>query len=202
MKVLLRIILGLKALLVGLGVTIRHMFRKPVTQQYPHEKPEMSAGFRSAIQLIRFDETDSHDCVACLQCEQICPSFCIKVEGEKVEGIKKKRATVFDMDFALCSLCGLCLDVCPTTTLEYSKSYDLVSYSPDAFTFDLLKEFRDGEEQFRDEQRVREVAAKAAKEAEKKKKAAEKAAKAEKAALAAAMQADTSGDSELPGEST
>lgn len=180
MKLLLRLLAGLKALLGGMGVTFRHMLRKPVTQRYPHEKPVMSTGYRSAIKLINFEETNSHDCVACLQCEKICPSFCIKIDGEKVDGLKKKRATVFEMDFALCSLCGLCLDVCPTTTLEYSKIYDVVGYTPTEFNFDLLEEFTGREEQFREEQRAREAAAKAAKDAAKKAKAEAKAkAKAE-----------------------
>ena len=64
----------------------------------------VAKAYRSAIQLIRFPDTGSHDCVGCKACERICPSACISVDGEKVEGIKKKRATHFEMDFALCSL--------------------------------------------------------------------------------------------------
>ena len=169
---------GLWSLLVGMWITIREFAhtqfgRKAVTLQYPHEKPKLSPAYRSAIKLIRFDETNSHDCVACLACEHICPSFCISIEGGKVEGIKKKRASKFEMDFALCSLCGLCIDVCPTTTLEYSKLYDEAGYNR-SWTFDLLEEFHTYEEQFIDEQRQRErIQAE-----EKKKKAAAKKAEA------------------------
>lgn len=173
---------GFTSLLTGLGITVREMFKKPVTYTYPHEDTPLSPNYRSAIQLIRFEETNSHDCVACLACERICPSFCISIEGGKVDGIKKKRASKFDMDFALCSLCGLCIDVCPTTTLEYSKLYDEAGYNRD-WNFDLLKEFRDYEDQFREEQAEREQQA----AEEKKRKAAEaKAAKAKKAAAAKA----------------
>lgn len=174
-RYLARIGLGLLSLLSGLRVTLAHMLREPVTLEYPHETPELSAAYRSAIRLIRFEETGSHDCVACLQCAKICPSFCITVEGGKVEGIKKKRAELFTMDFALCSLCGLCLDVCPTDTLEYSRLYDSVGYSRD-FVHDLLDPFSESESRFREEQLAREeeeaarkavarAAAKAAKEA-------------------------------------
>jgi formate hydrogenlyase subunit 6/NADH:ubiquinone oxidoreductase subunit I len=158
---------GAKSLLTGLGITFGEMWRtvvgkKAVTLQYPHEKPVLSGAYRSAIKLIRFEETGTHDCVACLACEQICPSFCIKIDGEKVEGMKKQRATTFTMDFALCSLCGLCLDVCPTTTLEYSKLYDEAGYTRN-WNMDLLQPFRAGEEQFRAEQRAREAEAAAEK---------------------------------------
>ena len=189
------LITGLLSLLTGMSVTLKTMFRtlsgNAVTLQYPHEKPELSPNFRSAIKLIRFDETDSHDCVACLQCEKICPSFCIKIEGGKIEGIKKKRATKFTMDFALCSLCGLCLDVCPTTTLEYSKLYDDASYSRD-WNFDLLEEFTEFEPTFIAQQKEREAVEAAAREAKKKAaKAAKEAAAAAKAAAEAASAPET-----------
>ncbi len=184
-----RIWVGLASLIGGLRITLTHMLRKPVTLEYPHETPTLSPAYRGAIKLIRFEETNSHDCVACLQCERICPSFCIEVKGGKVEGIKKKRADVFTMDLALCSLCGLCIDACPTDTLEYSNSYDVAGYTRD-FTHDLLKDFTDFETQFRDEQREREEEEARKKEEEKKKKAAAKAAaKAEAEAEAASEEA-------------
>jgi formate hydrogenlyase subunit 6/NADH:ubiquinone oxidoreductase subunit I len=161
MGFMMKILRGFLSLLQGMAITFRAMFSKPVTQRYPHVEPELSKAYRSAIKLVRFDESDTHDCIACLQCEKICPSFCIKIDGYKPEGIKRKRATVFDMDFALCSLCGLCLDVCPTDTLEYSSLYDLTGYKRDVFNFDLLDTFREGEEGYlgraREEQAVKDA---------------------------------------------
>jgi formate hydrogenlyase subunit 6/NADH:ubiquinone oxidoreductase subunit I len=89
------------------------------------------------------------------------------------------------MDFALCSLCGLCLDVCPTTTLEYSRSYDDAGFTRD-WKHDLLKDYAADEANFVAEQKVRKQkeAEEKARAAEEKKKAAE-AAKAAKAAEAA-----------------
>lgn len=156
---------GARSLLTGLKVTARESAARPVTQLYPHTKPEMSGAFRSCIQLVRFPETDSHDCVACMQCVDICPSYCIAIDGIKVEGIKKQRATRFEVDFALCSLCGLCVDVCPTETLEYSKRFDEAGYVR-AWKYDLLEDFQAGEERFIEAQRVREAEAAAAKKAE------------------------------------
>jgi NADH-quinone oxidoreductase subunit I len=175
------------SLVSGMGVTLGQFFSttvkgKAVTLQYPKEEPELSKAYRSAIKLIRFEESNSHDCVACKACERVCPSFCIKLDGGKVEGIKKKRVQHFEMDFALCSLCGLCLDVCPTDTLEYSKVYDEAGYNRD-WRVDLLDEFRDYEEEFVAKQRVIEEKAAAEKKA---KAEAAKAAKAAKKAKEAA----------------
>ncbi|MCA9294589.1 MAG: NADH-quinone oxidoreductase subunit I [Phycisphaerales bacterium] len=159
-----RTVHGFHTLLTGLGVTFKQIFKRNVTLQYPHEKPELSKAYRSLIKLKRFDELDSHDCVACMQCVKICPSACITIEGGKVDGIKRKRATLFEVDFALCSVCGLCIDVCPTDTLEYSRLYDEAGYER-AWTYDLLAEFREEEPAFRERQRVQEEQEAAEKEA-------------------------------------
>ena len=170
-----------------MGITLRQSFRKPVTLTYPHKKPELSDAYRGTVDLVKFEETGTHDCIACLQCVKICPSYCITIEGGRVEGMKKARADVVEMDFALCSLCGLCIDTCPTDTLQYSKIYDDVGYQRN-WKYDLLAPFRDGEEEFREKQRAIE------------KKAAEEkaAAKAAKAAAAAAAKPD-GGAGEEPG---
>jgi NADH-quinone oxidoreductase subunit I len=187
---------GFVSLLSGMSVTFRQFVktvfrRKAVTLQYPKELPKLAPAYRSAIKLIRFDESNSHDCVACKACERICPSYCIKLSGGKVEGIKKKRVAMFEMDFALCSLCGLCLDVCPTDTLEYSKVYEEAGYNRD-WRVDLLAEFRDYEEEFVAKQRVIEEKAAAEKKAKadaaKKAKEAAKAEKEKAAAEAAESQ--------------
>ncbi len=167
---------GFRSLLTGLGITGREMGGKAVTLRYPHEEPELSEAFRSVIQLVRFDETGSHDCIACMQCVKICPSDCITIEGERIEGIKGKRADVVKIDFALCSLCGLCLDTCPTDTLEWSKIYDDAGRNRE-WVYDLLEPHLAFEEQYlatRREVEAKEAAEKAAKRAAAAKEKAEK----------------------------
>jgi NADH-quinone oxidoreductase subunit I len=177
---------GTASLVTGMKVTIGHFFRKPVTTEYPRQRIEMSKAQRNAIVLIPRDELggESHNCIACLQCEKICPSACIKIEGERPEGLSTKRPVSFDVNFALCSECGLCLDVCPTETLGWSRTYDDAGYTRE-FHHDLLGEWREGEEPARD--RLREEAARKKAEA-KKKMEAEAQAKA-KAAEAAKQDA-------------
>ncbi len=184
---------GFGSLLTGMritfGVFAKTLFRRnAVTLQYPKEQPKLAPAYRSAIKLIRFEETNTHDCVACKACERICPSFCIKLSGGKVEGIKKKRVADFEMDFALCSLCGLCIDVCPTDTLEYSKVYEEAGYNRD-WRVDLVAEFRAYEAEFVEKQRVIEEEAAAVKKA--KADAAKKAKEAKKAAAKAATASES-----------
>jgi NADH-quinone oxidoreductase chain I len=175
---------GARSLLTGMKVTFKHAFKKPVTSQYPRERIEMSAAYRNVITLVEKEETGSHDCIDCGACVRVCPSFCIKVEGERPEGMKRKRATLFEVDFALCSECGLCLDVCPTDTLGYSREYDQAGYGRNDFLYDLLIPWRDREESVRDKLRLAEAEKAAAKKATAAKAAAAKKAKQEAEAAA------------------
>jgi NADH-quinone oxidoreductase subunit I len=131
---------GFWSLVVGLRVTGGHMLRRRVTLYYPHEKPD-TAQWGGPIELVTFPETQTHDCIGCKACERICPSDCIDVEGKRPEGAKKMRATKFILDFSTCSLCGLCVDVCPTDTLQYSTRYDEAMYTRDATRNDLLRPY-------------------------------------------------------------
>jgi NADH-quinone oxidoreductase subunit I len=131
---------GVWSLVVGLGVTGRHMLRRRVTIYYPHERPDTSQ-WGGPIELVTFPETLTHDCIACNACVRICPSECITVEGKRPEGSKRLRATRFILDFSTCSLCGLCVEVCPTDTLRYSTRYDEAMYTRAATYDDLLEPF-------------------------------------------------------------
>jgi len=137
-----RVFTGLKSLLVGLGITGRHMVRPVVTLQYPHQRPD-ATHWGGPIELVTFPETGTHDCIACNACTRICPSDCFDIEGVRAPGLKKMRATKFLLDFSTCSLCGLCIDVCPTNTLKYSDRYDDVAYRRDLTVNDLLAPFGD-----------------------------------------------------------
>jgi len=172
---------GAYSLLKGMEITMRAFFRKPVTVEYPRKRAPISPAQRNAIVLIEKDDIGSHNCIACLQCEKICPSNCISIAGERPEGLAMKRPTKFDLEFALCSECGLCLDVCPTDTLGYSKRYDQAGYHREDFNFDLLDQWRDKEDQalenLREADRRKKAERAAKRKAEQEAKAAAEAAK-------------------------
>jgi len=121
------ILIGAKSLIDGMEVTLRYMFKKPVTVQYPKEKLEMTKNFRGPIQFVLFEKTATHDCIGCFLCANICPTDCFTIEASKVDG--KKRPTKFEYNLLQCSLCNLCVQVCPTKTLEHSKDYEVAGYA-------------------------------------------------------------------------
>lgn len=133
------VIRGFNSLLIGMGVTIRQFFKPGVTVHYPHESLKMPARYRGHIELVRDPATGMSLCIACKSCEKACPSGCIAVEGIKREGEKRKSPTDFKVDFTKCSLCGSCVEVCPTEALRFSKNYNLAGTSREAYYLDLLK---------------------------------------------------------------
>jgi NADH-quinone oxidoreductase chain I len=130
---------GAKSLLIGLGVTFRAMIKPNVTVHYPREKIAISPQFRGHTDLVKDAVSGTHKCISCMMCEKDCPCNCISVAGETREGVKGKVLTSYLLDFTKCSLCGICVEVCPTSALEFSQEYELASRNIEDFHYDLLK---------------------------------------------------------------
>jgi len=133
----------IKPLLDGLGLTLRHFFKKPITLRYPEEKWVPPERFRGQPVLIS-DEKGNPLCVACGLCERICPCGCITVIPETGDdGIRQmKRYTI---DLLRCCFCGLCVESCPVDAIEMSSDYELAGYEKDSFVLNdkvLLRQKR------------------------------------------------------------
>jgi NADH-quinone oxidoreductase subunit I len=70
--------LYLPAIVQGLGTTLKHAFSKPVTQQFPEERPALPPNYRGVHRLNR-DEEGRVKCVACYMCSTACPARCIDI---------------------------------------------------------------------------------------------------------------------------
>ena len=130
-------------LIKGLGVTggtmLRTIFpdgwKKPIpnpvkgaeTVQYPHEKESPPVRARGVIAL------HEDNCTACMLCSRSCPDWCIYIEGHKQlapprrAGGKPRQVNHldrFDIDYALCMYCGICVEVCPFDALFWSSEYE------------------------------------------------------------------------------
>ena len=76
-------------------------------------------------------------CIACLLCAQNCPIDVIRVKGVKIEGRKGKAPTTFRIDYSKCMFCGICVEVCPTNAIFFTRQFE-------GATFDyrtLIREF-------------------------------------------------------------
>jgi formate hydrogenlyase subunit 6/NADH:ubiquinone oxidoreductase subunit I len=118
-------------LLKGLGVTFKHMLKPAVTQQYPHQRPDLPPRTRGVIALM--DE----NCTVCMLCSRECPDWCIYIDSHKEqvapekEGGRARTRNVLDrfaIDFALCMYCGICIEVCPFDALFWSPEFEYSTY--------------------------------------------------------------------------
>lgn len=110
----------------GLSITLRHMLRKSVTQQYPEVKPALPPRSRGVIALVE------ENCTSCMLCARECPDWCIYIDSHKEtipapEGGRARQRNVLDrfaIDFALCMYCGICIEVCPFDALFWSPEFE------------------------------------------------------------------------------
>jgi len=140
---------GAWSLVTGMRITLDQFlknFRKDRNVPYPHAVLPIPDRYRGHI-VFTEDDTGKSLCIACKSCEKACPSECIFVDGEKKEGEKKKSVTQFDLDFTKCSLCGACVEVCPTDALRFSKRYNLASTDKVIYAkMDLIKDLQKRQE--------------------------------------------------------
>ena len=105
----------------GLLMTLRQLFRRPFTVQYPEEVRHMPP--RARTNLLWFDER----CTGCSTCAQACPDGCILVVTSPREdgSLNKDR---YEIDFRLCMFCGLCVEACPFEAIQSGGPFDDAVY--------------------------------------------------------------------------
>src|SRR6266498_3180644 len=131
--------LYIPAILTGLGTTIKHMFSRKVTVQFPEERPQMPANYRGVHRLNR-DEQGRVKCVACYMCSTACPAHCIDiVAAPSPWPDREKYPETFVIDELRCIYCGMCGQACPVDAIELTTLYDLTGLSREAMIFDKEK---------------------------------------------------------------
>jgi NADH-quinone oxidoreductase subunit I len=122
----------------GLAVTMRNMFRGPVTLQYPDEKQALSDRARWAVKPL-YDEGGSLLCTACGNCVRACPDGVLVLDSVTDEE-KNKRILFLDYEVGACMFCGLCVEACPFSALEMSLEYELATVDTAELVTRLLED--------------------------------------------------------------
>ncbi len=109
----------------GLWLTLRYMFKEPVTVNYPYEKGPLSPRFRGEHALRRYPNGEER-CIACKLCEAICPALAITIEAEpRADG--SRRTTRYDIDMTKCIYCGLCQESCPVDAIVEGPNFEFAA---------------------------------------------------------------------------
>ena len=114
--------LFLLELLKGMSVTMRHLFKRKFTVQYPEEKAPQSPRFRGLHALRRYPNGEER-CIACKLCEAVCPALAITIESEPRDD-GSRRTTRYDIDLFKCIYCGFCEEACPVDSIVETRIYE------------------------------------------------------------------------------
>ncbi|UCD63744.1 MAG: NADH-quinone oxidoreductase subunit NuoI [Candidatus Zixiibacteriota bacterium] len=115
----------------GFVVTFKHLFRKPVTLDYPRKKKPMAPRYRGKHYLERYDD-GTERCVCCGLCAAACPADAIYMEpSENEEG--ERYAKLYEINLLRCIFCGFCEEACPEEAIFLGHEYEFSDDNRNSF---------------------------------------------------------------------
>jgi len=131
-------------ILRGLFLTIRYVFRRKITLNYPHEKGPISPRFRGEHALRRYPNGEER-CIGCKLCEAICPAQAITIEVQpRHDGSRK--TTRYDIDMVKCIYCGFCQESCPVDAIVQGPNYEFSTETREELYFTKEKLLANGDQ--------------------------------------------------------
>ena len=132
--------MGVLDIAKGMGVTLGHFFKKPVTVLYPEEPVDIKPRFRGRHHLLRHPNTGLEKCIGCSLCAAACPAYAIYVEAAENDpknptSAGERYAKIYEINMLRCIFCGFCEEACPTGAVVLGHEFELADYRYQDLTY-------------------------------------------------------------------
>ena len=129
----------LPQVVAGLRTTLHYMFTRPVTMEYPEQRPTIPHGYRGIPTLVK-DPNGREKCVSCQLCEFVCPPKAIRITPGSISSDSpnahvEKAPVDFQLNMLRCIYCGMCQEACPERAIVLQDIFSLNAQSRDEVIF-------------------------------------------------------------------